>query len=61
MEQILEELYELLDLYFRIEIGSGIVRTNEDISNIEPSLDRKILREEIFEKIISKSQELPSL
>lgn len=61
MEQILEELYELLDLYFRIEIGSGIVRANEDISNIEPSLDRKILREEIFEKIISKSQELPSL
>ena len=61
MEEVLEELYELLDLYFRIEIGSGIVRTDEDISRIEPSLDREIFREGILEKIIAKSQELQSL
>ena len=51
MEEKLEELYELLDLYFRIEIGSGIVRTDLDISRIEPSLDLIIVKEEIIEKI----------
>ena len=61
MDETLEELYTLLDLYFRIETGSGIVRTIGDISRIEPALDLIISRESILEKIILKSQELPSL
>lgn len=60
MDETLEELYTLLDLYFRIETPSGIVRT-ESKSLIEPALDRTIFREGILEKIIAKSQELLSL
>lgn len=60
MDETLEELYTLLDLYFRIETPSGIVRTKEHVL-IEPALDRAIFRKEIFEKIIAKSQELLSL
>ena len=50
-EKMLEELYELLGLYFGLEIGSGIVHTNRDIEAIEPQLDRVIFREEILAKI----------
>ena len=61
MDDVLEELYTLLDLYFRIETGSWIVRADEGISKVEPALNRKIYRDEILKKIIAKSQELPSL
>ena len=60
MDEILEELYTLLDLYFRIEIGSGMV-TPSQFSIVEPALDRKILQEDILKKVIEKSQELQTL
>ena len=49
-EKMLEELYELLGLYFGIEIGNGIVRPSSQI-DIEPQLDRVIFREEILARI----------
>ena len=61
MDEILEEVYTLLDLYFRIETGRWIVRTYKEVSGEDPVLNRQIYREEILEKIIEKLQELPSL
>ena len=61
MDEILEEVYTLLDLYFRIETGRWIVRTCKEVSEEDPVLNRQIYREEILEKIIEKLQELPSL
>ena len=61
MDEILEEVYTLLDLYFRIETGHWIVRTYKEVSDENPTLNRQIYREEILEKIIEKLQELPSL
>lgn len=51
-EKMLEELYELLGLYFGIEIGNGVVRPGNRIG-IEPQLDRVIFREEILARITS--------
>lgn len=61
MDEMLEELYTLLDLYFRIEVGNWMVHEKGEGSRVDPILDRQIYREEIFEKIIEKLQELPSL
>ena len=49
-EKMLEELYELLGLYFGIEIGNGVVKPG-DKADIEPQLDRVIFREEILARI----------
>lgn len=49
-EKMLEELYELLGLYFGIEIGNGIVKPGNMV-DIEPQLDRVIFREEILARI----------
>lgn len=49
-EKMLEELYELLGLYFGIEIGNGVVKPGNQI-DIEPQLDRIIFREEILARI----------
>lgn len=49
-EKMLEELYELLGLYFGIEIGSGVI-TPDSKADIEPQLDRVIFREEILAAI----------
>lgn len=48
-EAVLEELYELLGLYFGIEIGGGIVRPGG--GNVEPQLDRAIFREKLLTRI----------
>ena len=60
MDEILEELYMLLDLYFSVQIGSGIVRTKEH-KLVEPALERLELRETVLKEIIRKSQKLHSL
>ena len=49
-EKMLEELYELLGLYFGIEIGGGIIKPGKQ-NNIEPQLDRVIFRESILTRI----------
>lgn len=51
-EKMLEELYELLGLYFGIEIGNGVVKPGNMV-DIEPQLDRVIFREEILARITS--------
>lgn len=48
-EEVLEELYELLGLYFGIEIGNGIVKPGKGM--VEPQLDRVILREKLLTRI----------
>lgn len=60
MNELLEEIYMLLDLYFRIEIPDGIVRT-EKHKLVEPALERLELRETVLKEIIKKSQKLHSL
>ena len=49
-EEVLEELYELLGLYFHIGIGGGIVGLNHR-KDVEPQLDRAIFRESILTRI----------
>jgi len=48
-EKMLEELYELLGLYFGIEIGNGVVKPGKGM--VEPQLDRVILREKLLTRI----------
>lgn len=48
-EEVLEELYELLGLYFGIEIGNGVVKPGKGM--VEPQLDRVILREKLLTRI----------
>lgn len=48
-ETVLEELYDLLGLYFGIEIGNGIVHPGR--GNVEPQLDRAIFREKLLTRI----------
>lgn len=49
-EEVLEELYELLGLYFGLDIGGGIVKTTNR-SMMEPALDRVIFREKLLTRI----------
>ena len=50
-EKMLEELYELLTLYFEFSLPSGLVKMSETHNLVEPALDRVILREAIFARI----------
>lgn len=50
-EKMLEELYELLTLYFEISPHGGLVKTFQTIQNVEPQLDRVILKDHIISKI----------
>lgn len=52
-EKMLEELYELLGLYFGLEIGNGVVDVTNEMQATEPQLDRVIFREEILARITS--------
>lgn len=50
-EKVLEELYELLELYFNISQKGGLVKTFEKPHLVEPALDRILLREKLLTKI----------
>ena len=50
-EKMLEELYELLTLYFEISPHGGFVKTSRIVPDIEPQLDFVIFREELFARI----------
>lgn len=50
-ETLLEELYELLTLYFEFSPGGGLVKPFESINKIEPQLDRIIFKEALFARI----------
>ena len=52
-EKMLEELYELLTLYFEISPHGGLVKSFEKPNVIEPALDRVIFREKILARITS--------
>ena len=50
-EEMLEELYELLTLYFEIPLGGGMAKSFDRHYDVEPALDRAIFREELIAKI----------
>lgn len=52
-EKMLEELYELLTLYFEISPHGGLVKTFEQPHMVEPALDYVLLKEELFARITS--------
>ena len=53
-EKVLEELYELLGLYFAINLPGGVIASGfKDCKNVEPALDKLIFQEKIFARITS--------
>ena len=50
-EEMLEELYELLTLYFEISPHGGLVNSFEKPHLVEPALDHILLREKLLSKI----------
>ena len=50
-EKMLEELYELLGLYFEIAPHGGFVKTFGNRLDVEPQLDRVIFREQLLARI----------
>lgn len=63
MDELFEELYELLDLYFQaqVRITKGFINAYGTCSDIEPQLDEIIFREELRKRIVAISQNLQSL
>lgn len=57
-EEMLEELYELLTLYFEISPHGGFVKTFDRRLDIEPALDRVIFKEELHSRIIAITERL---
>lgn len=51
-EKMLEELYELLTLYFDVPIHGGVIRSG-NCTDVEPQLDQVIFREHLLAKITS--------
>ena len=49
-EKVLEELYELLGLYFRIDLGNWMISSGKH-KQTEPQLDRVIFREKVLARI----------
>lgn len=50
-EKMLEELYELLTLYFEFSPGGSLVKPFDKHCNSNPTLDMVIFRETILAKI----------
>jgi hypothetical protein len=50
-EEVLEELYELLTLYFEFSPGGDLAKPFEKRGKVEPQLDRVIFKERLFAKI----------
>ena len=50
-EKMLEELYELLALYFEISPSGGLVNGFEKPHLVEPALDHILLREKLITRI----------
>ena len=50
-EEMLEELYELLTLYFEFSPGGSLVKPSEKHCNSDPTLDMVIFRETILARI----------
>lgn len=57
-EEMLEELYELLTLYFEFSPGGDFVKTFSKPQKIEPALDRVIFKEAILARISSTIMKL---
>lgn len=50
-EKMLEELYELLTLYFEISPHGGLVKTFEKPGKIEPAVDYILMKERLLAAI----------
>ena len=59
-EEMLEELYELLTLYFEISPHGGLVNSLEPPHLVEPALDHILLREELLTRITTLIMETTS-
>ena len=59
-EEMLEELYELLTLYFEFSPGGDLAKPFEKKGKVEPQLDRVIFREMLFANISSTIMKLMS-
>jgi len=57
---MLEELYELLTLYFEFSPGGDLAKPFEKKGKVEPQLDRVIFREMLFANISSTIMKLMS-
>lgn len=53
-EETLEELYELLSLYFDIPVATGTIRIGDSRFDSRGGLDQVIFREFIREEILTK-------
>lgn len=53
-EEFLEELYELLTLYFDIPVATGTIRIGDNRFDSRGGLDQVIFREFIREEILKK-------
>lgn len=60
MDEVFEELYELLDLYFQAQVRTtkGFINAYGNCSDIEPQLDEVIFREELRKRIVFISQHI---
>ena len=63
MDELFEELYELLDLYFQAQVRTtkGFINAYGTCSDVEPQLDAIIFREELKGRIIALSQHIHPL
>ena len=52
-EEMLEELYELLTLYFEISPHGGLVKSFEKPRKMEPALDYILMKERLLARITS--------
>ena len=50
-EKMLEEMYELLELYFEISPHGGLVKTFQNSHLVEPALDKVIFKEHLLARI----------
>ena len=60
MDDLFEELYELLDLYFQTQVRTtkGFINAYGNCSDVEQQLDAVIFKEELKKKIVAISQHI---
>lgn len=63
-DEILEELLDAIEIYFALtdRISSSVIRLgHKDGKDVEPALDYILMRDDLYERILETSRELPSL
>ena len=63
-DEILEELLDAIEIYFALtdRISSSVIHIgHKDGKDVEPALDYILMRDDLYERILETSRELPSL